>query len=425
VKLLVVVPYAPTLIRTRPYNLVRSLARRGHALSLATVWENERERAALDALAHEGLEVLAAPLHRARTAVNGLTALAAGQPLQARYCWQPELVQKVAQRLEQTDHTFDIAHVEHLRGAEYGRWLKRAGGALMPVVWDSVDCISLLFEQTAQRSRSRPGRWMARLELPRTRRYEAAAVRAFDGILATSARDAAALDDLGRAFGPAPGAAGRSPARVRTLPNGVDSDYFVPGDPPNGPPRIVLSGKMSYHANVTAALTLVNDIMPLVWAQRPEVEVVVAGSAPARAVQQLASMHSGRVQVTGYVADLRPHLQGATVAAAPIPYGAGIQNKVLEAMACGLPVVASPQAGSALQARPGIDLLLASEPAEFAAALLTLLADPALRQALGQAGRQYAVTHHRWEQIVADLEAMYSEVLDQREGMLSRLATRP
>jgi glycosyltransferase involved in cell wall biosynthesis len=121
------------------------------------------------------------------------------------------------------------------------------------------------------------------------------------------------------------------------------------------------------------------------------------------------------VRVTGYVADLRPHLQGATVAAAPIPYGAGIQNKVLEAMACGLPVVASPQAGSALQARPGIDLLMAGEPADFAAALLKLLGDPALRRALGEAGRQYAVAHHRWERIVGDLEAIYADVVRQAE----------
>jgi glycosyltransferase involved in cell wall biosynthesis len=412
VRLLVVIPYAPTLIRTRPYNLVRGLARRGHALTLATLWENEREQAALDALADDGIEIVAAPLRRARTAVNALTALAAGQPLQARYCWQPELVRALAQRVAQPGAPFDLVHVEHLRGAEYGRWLQRASGTPLPVVWDSVDCISLLFEQAAQHSRSRPGRWMARLELPRTRRYEGEAVRAFDAALATSARDAAALDELRRSAGPAPG---RAAARVRTLPNGVDSDYFVPGERADGPPRVVLSGKMSYHANVTAALTLVNDIMPRVWAQRPEVEVVLAGSAPARAVRHLAERHPGRVRVTGYVADLRPHLQGATVAAAPIPYGAGIQNKVLEAMACGLPVVASPQAGSALQARPGIDLLMAGEPADFAAALLKLLGDPALRRALGEAGRQYAVAHHRWERIVGDLEAIYADVVRQAE----------
>jgi polysaccharide biosynthesis protein PslH len=414
VRLLFIVPYTPTLIRTRPYNLVRSLAQRGHTLTLATLWETDTERAALDALAAQGIEVLAAPLTRARAATNALTAAAAGEPAQARYCWQPALAQALAQRIARAGPAFDLVHVEHLRGAEYGRWVQRTlaqRGQTAPVVWDSVDCISLLFEQAARHSRSVLGRWMARLELPRTRRYEGAAVRAFAGVLATSPHDAKALESLARLAGSASRHSAEEALRVRTLPNGVDSDYFVPAEVPAEAARVVLSGKMSYHANVTAALTLVNDIMPHVWAQRPTVQVVLAGSAPARAVRRLAAEHAPRVSVTGYVADLRPHLQSAAIAAAPVPYGAGIQNKVLEAMACGVPVVASPQASSAIQARPGIELWTAGEPTEFAAALLRLLADPPLRRALGAAGRRYAVLRHRWDRIVGDLEGMYDDFI--------------
>lgn len=409
-RLLFIVPYTPTLIRTRPYNLVRSLAQRGHSLTLATLWETERERTALDALAAQGIEVLAAPLTRARSAANALPAMAAGLPVQARFCWQPALARRLAARLAQPGPAFDLVHVEHLRGAEYGRWVQRwlaRDGQPVPVVWDSVDCISLLFEQAAQHSGSRLGRWMARLELPSTRRYEAAAVRGFDGVLATSARDAGALEALAREADS--GRAGLM--KVRTLPNGVDSDYFTPNENLTVVPRVVLSGKMSYHANVTAALSLVNEIMPHVWAQLPDVQVVLAGSAPSGALRRLAAQHAPRVQLTGYVADLRPYLQSAAVAAAPIPYGAGIQNKVLEAMACGVPVVASSQASSALQAQVGQELWVAGKPAEFAAALLQLLADPALRQTLGAAGRRYAVVHHRWQRIVEDLEGMYDDFI--------------
>lgn len=216
-RLLFVVPYTPTLIRTRPYNLLRSLAQRGHTVSLASLWETETERAALVALAGLGIEVLTAPLTRARTLLNAAGAVAAGQPLQARYCWQPELARSLAERLNQRGPAFDLVHVEHLRGAEYGRWVQRhlrAGGQPTPVVWDSVDCISLLFEQTLRHSLSRFGRWVARLELPRTRRYEGVAVRAFAGVLATSPQDAAALAGLGRL----PAGASRPPATVRVLP---------------------------------------------------------------------------------------------------------------------------------------------------------------------------------------------------------------
>jgi glycosyltransferase involved in cell wall biosynthesis len=176
-------------------------------------------------------------------------------------------------------------------------------------------------------------------------------------------------------------------------------------------PRVVLTGKMSYHANVTAALNLVEKIMPHVWRERPDVQVVIAGSAPTPAVRRLAAQHAPRVSITGYVADLRPYLQSAAVAAAPIPYGAGIQNKVLEAMACGVPVVASPQASSAIQAEIGTELWVAGEPAEFASALLRLLADPGLRRQLGEAGRQYALAHHRWERLAGDLEGVYDGVI--------------
>jgi glycosyltransferase involved in cell wall biosynthesis len=403
-KLLWIVPYTPTPIRTRPYNLVRTLAARDHAVTLATLWENEAEREGQRDLAHQGIEVITAHLPRQRTALNALMALASNDPLQARYCWQPELTARIAEHLARSDRRFDVIHVEHLRGAEYGRWIQAhlaRTGQRVPVVWDSVDCISLLFEQTARRSTSRLSRWIARLELPRTRRYEARAVRSFAGVLAASARDAAALDALGG--GPGVGA----PKRV--LPNGVDSGYFLPAPTPSQAPQVVLTGKMSYHANVTAAVRLVEDIMPIVWGQRSDVSVVIAGSAPTRRVRELAERNAPRVTVLGHVADIRPHLQAAGVAVAPITYGAGIQNKVLEAMACGIPVVASPQASSALRAVVGTEILVASEPNEFAQAVLRLLGDPGLGQRLAAAGRSYVVKNHQWTSIVADLEGYYDE----------------
>ena len=195
------------------------------------------------------------------------------------------------------------------------------------------------------------------------------------------------------------------PAQV--LPNGVDLDYFQPNFGPRQPSTIVLTGKMSYHANVTAAIHLLDDIMPLVWAEMPECRVVIAGSAPPRPVQALAETHRGRVSVTGFVADLRPYLQQATVAVAPIAYGAGIQNKVLEALASATPMIASPQAVSALSVRPGVELLVADTLAAFAQAIVRLLREPELGQRLGAAGYKYVTEHHHWPAITGQLEATY------------------
>jgi len=172
---------------------------------------------------------------------------------------------------------------------------------------------------------------------------------------------------------------------------------------------VTLTGKMSYHANITAALWLINEIMPRVWAQQPEVRVEIVGSAPGEAVRELAKRYPERVTVTGYVSDVAAYLQRCTVAVAPIAYGVGIQNKVLEAMACGAPVVATPQAASALQTEAGRELLLAGDAEEFAAAVLRLLQDEPLREAMGQAGRRYVEQHHSWDAIAALYEQLVSQ----------------
>jgi glycosyltransferase involved in cell wall biosynthesis len=96
---------------------------------------------------------------------------------------------------------------------------------------------------------------------------------------------------------------------------------------------------------------------------------------------------------------------------APVTYGAGIQNKVLEALACGTPVVASPQAVSALDVRPGEHLLVEDGAEAFAQAVLGLLGNAGLRARLGSAGRRYVETHHNWDGIAARLEDVYADVL--------------
>jgi polysaccharide biosynthesis protein PslH len=413
--ILFVVPYTPTLIRTRPYNLLRSLAARNHSVTLATVWESEAEQQALHTLAEAGICVLARRLTKQQIARNALLALPGSMPIQARYSWVPALADLIVSVVLQAARPFDVIHVEHLRGAEYGRHLQRrlaAVGSVVPIVWDSVDCISLLFDVAARSSRSRFARWVTRFELPRTRRYEGQAVREFDCVLATSPRDREALSGLATTNGECQpwSRNGNLDGRVALLPNGVDVAYFAPGDERPRPDCVILTGKMSYHANVTAALHLIHDIMPYVWQRRPQAQVIIAGSAPPRAVQNLAAQNPGRVVVTGFVADLRQHIRAATLAVAPIAYGAGIQNKVLEAMACGVPVLASPQASSAIQARAGHDMLVADTDQAFAAAVLQLLQSPDLCQQLGSAGRAYVLKHHQWDQIAVQLERYYAAV---------------
>ena len=323
-KILYLVPYAPTRIRTRPYNLLLSLAKAGHSVTLATCWENQEEKNALDAFVSAGIQVIGQPLGRLQIVRNLTRAVLSGKPMQSQYSWQPALFRMALDEIRQK--SYDVLHIEHLRGAIYGMQLSsglQKDGKSIPIIWDSVDCISYLFEQALYLSRSVFGRIVSRLEFERTRKFEASQGSHFDRILITSTVDAQAFAKLD----------GFEPAHpVVILPNGVDLEYFSPGSSPRSENIVIFSGKLSYHANVSAALHLVQEIMPIVWEKEPETIVQLAGKDPTRAIKALAAADA-RVQVTGSVADLRPYLRQAALAVAPMLYGAGIQNKVLEAMA--------------------------------------------------------------------------------------------
>jgi polysaccharide biosynthesis protein PslH len=405
-KVLFIVPYAPNLIRVRPYNLIRHLSGCGLQVTLLTLWSDERERDSIHLLEPYAQRIIAERLPRWRSLWNCLLALPSSKPLQSVYCWEPALARWIDEltRPGQDSAPFDVIHVEHLRGAPYGLYVKRLNASRhvsIPVVWDSVDSISLLFRQASEHSKSLFSRAMTRFELGRTERYEGWLPEQFERVLVTSPADQRALISL------VPKEI--KPPVITVLRNGVDLDYFKP-DPTveREPATLVISGKMSYHANITMVLYFVEQILPRIWERRPETKLMVVGKDPGREILALANQPN--IVITGTVKDLPPYLQQATVAVAPIAYGVGIQNKVLEAMACATPVVTTPQAVSALDVCSGEDVLVAQEPADFADAVLSLLDDPQVRQRLGEAGRLYVEKHHMWDSIARQLAGIYSEI---------------
>lgn len=407
-KILYLVPYAPTRIRTRPYNLLISLARAGYNVTLATCWENQQEKKALDFFDSFGIRVIGQPLGRFQRVRNLTRAVLSGMPMQSQYSWQPSLFSLVWEEIQR--HSYDVLHVEHLRGAVYGLQLRSRlpkDEKSIPIIWDSVDCISYLFEQAAALGRSAFGRTVTRLELAKTKKFEASMVQNFDRILFTSTVDAQAYAKL----------EGFEPAHpIVVLPNGVDLGYFSPGSSTRSENIVIFSGKLSYHANITAALHLVQEIMPHVWQSKPDTLVQLAGKDPDWAIRKLAAADA-RIQVTGTVSDLRPYLCQAALAVAPMLYGAGIQNKVLEAMACGTPLVAYPLAVSGLPGlTPGVEMHLAYNSAEFGSLILRLLADKEESELLSENAYHFISTCYSWEKIGRDLEAVYRDAIDHQNS---------
>lgn len=224
----------------------------------------------------------------------------------------------------------------------------------------------------------------------------------FDHVLVTSETDKKALLDL------APPAS--NPAPVSVLPNGVDLEFFRPNpEVRREAETLVFSGKMSYHANISMVQFLAAEIMPRVWAEKPEVRLVIVGKDPTADVRALGA--DPRITVTGTVDDIRPYLWQAAVAVVPLVYGAGIQNKILEAMACGTPVVTTSKTLSSLGVTPGRELVVADGAESFARAVLDLLADDGRRGSVGEAGAGYVQSRHSWRAVTERMLGHYSEAL--------------
>jgi polysaccharide biosynthesis protein PslH len=402
-----IVPYVPNHIRTRPYNLINQLAALGHEVSVFMLGSNQRDW--LDA------QMLKSKCNRLyyhvqpvwRSFLNCAVALPSHQPLQYVYSWKAGMAQQIAQRISQEE--FDIVHVEHLRGARYGVFLKSRFPA-MPVVWDSVDCISHLFRQAAEQSRSLFGKFMTRFDLPRTAQTESDLVCQFDHALVTSLADRNAMLELVPT--------GETPSQISVLPNGVDMEYFCPNPKlQREAETIVFSGKMSYHANISMAKYLVEEIMPRIWKSRPAARLFIVGKDPTADIKELQK--NPRIMVTGTVDDIRPFLWRATVSVVPLLYGAGIQNKILEAMATGTPVVTTSQALSALQAQSGKDLFVSDGPDGFSQAVLQLIANRDLQQKTAAAGVIYTRTFHSWASIASQLVHIYQQILDGNSGSVA------
>jgi glycosyltransferase involved in cell wall biosynthesis len=161
---------------------------------------------------------------------------------------------------------------------------------------------------------------------------------------------------------------------------------------------------MDYFPNVDAVCYFCGKIFPMIRHEMPEAQFYIVGRNPPRQVKALGQQQN--VIVTGSVSDVRPYLRQATVAVAPLRIARGVQNKILEAMAMGVPVVGTGNAFQGLPATPADGIRTADDAAEFARAVLSLLDDPGLRHEASLQARQYVQRHHRWQDHGARLESL-------------------
>lgn len=193
--------------------------------------------------------------------------------------------------------------------------------------------------------------------------------------------------------------------KIHFIGNGVDVDFFDPhlnfANPLGSTTGIAFTGAMDYRPNVEAMLWFTRAVMPLLRSQPQSPHLWIVGANPTASVRALAGSD---VSVTGRVPDVRPHLRHARVVVAPLHIARGIQNKVIEAMAMGRPIVITPQVAESLPADATEVALIARSPEEFAGAIIRVLQGD--HADLGAQARQFALKHLRWAHVLADLDQL-------------------
>lgn len=381
-------PYPPWRgDQARAYHQVRCLAVR-HRVTLLAPAPRDAEVAALDPLRALGVDVRLAPCNLLRRGLSVARGWVAGLPAQAGWTATPPLRRLLAELLAERRH--DLLHVQLARAAA---GLPARPG--LPVLVDLIDALSVNMARRVARERRPWWRLAARLEQRRLARLERALCARVGLATVVSEDDRQAL------------AAG---ANVVVNANGVDVATFRPGGDARLPERLVFGGNLGYFPNIDALELLIRDVLPRVWRRRPGVRLDIVGARPGADVRRLAAREA-RVALIGEVPALAPYLARARVALAPLRAGSGQLFKVIEALACATPVVATPRALAGLDEAVRAGARAAEEPAGLADAIVELLEDEALAARLGAQGRAAVVARHSWEQVVGELERLYERLL--------------
>ena len=373
-------PYPPNKgDKVRSYHLLKHLAAQ-HQVFLGTFVDDPQDEVHVPTVRDLCAELHVPRLRPRQAKLRSAWALLGEQALTLRYYRDAGMnawVDQLASR-----HAIDAVVVFSSAMAQYAQRLPQ-----IPMLVDFVDVDSAKWSQYASQHRW-PMSWLYRREGESLLAYErSVALQARRSFFVTD-KESALFTQL------APECAGR----VDTISNGVDADFFSPDASRPSPFAatqelpIVFTGAMDYWPNVDAVKWFAENVFPLVRKECPEARFYIVGSKPAEAVRALANE---AVIVTGRVDDVRPYLQHAAAAVAPMRIARGIQNKVLEGMAMAKPVIVSPQGLEGIDASPGTEVLLAESADEFADLVLQVCAGA--YPAMGQAARERVQADFVWE----------------------------
>jgi polysaccharide biosynthesis protein PslH len=323
--------------------------------------------------------------------LRALKALFTGGSLSAAAFNEAELHEAIRQKFAELRP--DLIMIYSCNVAQYAEHFPQ-----VPRIMQFAELDSSRWGQFARRSRP-PLRWVYAIEERRFFAYERHIARTFSHALVCTAAERCDFERL------IPG------APVSLVGNGVDLEYFRSEDIAKQPGSIVFTGVMDYFPNVDAVVWFCNEVLPIVRRQIPEAGLTICGSRPTATVRRLAKRRG--VIVTGRVPDTRPYMDRAEVFVAPLRMARGIQNKLLEAMAMGLPCVASAAATAGTAVPDGEGILVADDRDEFAEHVVRLLRNEAFRAQMAGKARAAAELNYQWETQLTCLDRVVAALSPQ------------
>jgi sugar transferase (PEP-CTERM/EpsH1 system associated) len=387
-------PYPPNRgDRLRAFHFIEHLSQE-HELSLVSFIADETERDYLPSLRVYCRDVRVLPMSSRRSAISTALNIWRREPLQTLY-YRLEAMRRVVDDMIATTG-FDAAYVHLFRMAPYV-----ANHSQLYRIVDLTDVISKEIDLSLP-YRGLASRAVYRLEKKRINRYEQWVAQNFEETWLISRADRQALAQTS------------AKANIRVVPNGVDLEQFYPTGQPCSPDSLIFVGHLRVLHNVDAATYLAQDVLPLVRKEIPTCTLNIVGADPAPQIKRLGE--SAAITVTGFVLDLNAQLNKAAVFVAPLRFAAGIQNKVLEAMAAGRPVVTTSLVNDGLGAQPDQELLVADDASTTAQQIVRLLTNERLREQTGGAGRRFVQARYSWIHVVERMRSIEKSLQQGRDA---------
>ena len=397
-------PYPPKRGgKIRPFNMIRHLTATGHTVTVCSLTRSEAE-------AEEGrgiaphctafeMGAVSEPLQFARMIVR----LPVATPSSMGYFYSSQLAARVKQLL--AEQRWDLIFVHCSSVAQY---VEHVQG--IPKILDFGDMDSQKWLEYAN-YKPWPLSWGYTYEGLKMLRAEKRLARRFDLCTATTRAERETLDGYGTG------------AVTDWFPNGVDAQFFSPGEEAYEADTISFIGRMDYYPNQECMQRFCDQVWPRLLAKRPGMKLLIVGADPSPEMRRLGERPG--VTVTGSVPDVRPYVRRSALMVAPLAIARGTQNKILEAMAMGVPVVTSTIAAGGVDAVPGEHLLVADTPEALAAAIERVCDDRAERQRLAEAGRQRVLSHHAWSHSMKRLDGIIQRCVDSFAAKAARTHGQP